>query len=261
MDNRWIEELFIEYGDTYAEALASLKAQTGDEVEFLASQLEANGVSPGSRVLDLACGIGRHSLGLADLGYEVTGVDISPVFIEWARGEATQRDLRGSTDFRVGDMRRIDELLEGQQFDAILSLFTSFGFYDDETNRDILDRCRAIASDGGVFVIDVSNRDWIVSNFSPQGFMAFGPVVVLEEHEFDPETSVSRSHWMLLEKQGDTAWEQSGDTQIKVRQYALHELIDLFDNTGWNHLETFGGLSGEQFDLEASRITAVFEGR
>lgn len=81
---------------------------------------------PGSGIIDLACGYGRHSLIFAEKGYRVTGVDISQTLIELARTEAESRKL--DAEFVRGNYH---ELEWHEEFNIALNLFTSFG-YDDE---------------------------------------------------------------------------------------------------------------------------------
>ncbi|WP_337588938.1 class I SAM-dependent methyltransferase [Gorillibacterium massiliense] len=79
-------------------------------------------LKPGVEVLDLCCGMGRHSMALADAGYQVTGVDLSDVLL----AEARRLDPAGRMKWVKGDMRRIP--LSGP-FDAVVNLFTSFGYF------------------------------------------------------------------------------------------------------------------------------------
>ncbi|GAA3938665.1 class I SAM-dependent methyltransferase [Hymenobacter algoricola] len=107
---------------------------------------------PGTRLLDLACGKGRHAIYLSEKGYDVTGVDLSPESIVYAR-QFAQPQLH----FEVHDMR--DPLPWGP-FDFIFNLFTSFGYFAEETENVVALRSAAAAlRPGGKMVIDFMNTE------------------------------------------------------------------------------------------------------
>src|SRR5262249_44457434 len=130
--------------------------RTAQEVEFIAGAL---GLPPGSEVLDLACGFGRHAIGMAQLGHRVTGVDFNPRYLEIASEEA--RKAGAEVRWTAGDMR---VLPFGREFDGVYSFFTSFGYYSDlENERVIAGISRALRS-GGRFLLDMANRDWVLTH-------------------------------------------------------------------------------------------------
>ena len=108
------------------------------------------------KLLDLACGRGRHSVNLARLGYAVTGVDLSPRAIDIARQKLASEHLEA--DFICGDMRHPLP----DRFDGIVNLFTSFGYFDDdEENRMVLRSIRSMLREGGFLVLDFLNEGWV----------------------------------------------------------------------------------------------------
>lgn len=109
----WFEPVADHLGEAYLRY--SFTKGTVGEVDSL---LELTGVAPGSRVLDVGCGPGRHALELAERGYEVVGVDISKTFVELAQSGAAERDLPGAS-FQVGDAR---SLAFESEFDLVISL-------------------------------------------------------------------------------------------------------------------------------------------
>src|SRR5687768_2926678 len=88
--------------------------------------MEVLALPSGSRILDVPCGQGRHAHLLAEAGFNVDGVDYSPTLLRIARKRGTGARLR----YRRGDMRRLPGPWKGR-FDAVLNLFTSFGFFAD----------------------------------------------------------------------------------------------------------------------------------
>ncbi|MFE2856729.1 SAM-dependent methyltransferase [Streptomyces lavendulae] len=116
----------------------------------LASRL--GNAQPGDRVLDAPCGYGRISLGLAENGFDVVGMDRSLPLVESARKDAANRGV--AVDYRHCDLRDVD--LE-PQFDLAVMWFNSFGYTSDEESRAILAKMRRALLPGGRLVIDTVN--------------------------------------------------------------------------------------------------------
>ena len=112
--SHWTETFF---GKHFREFGFDIQApeKTHLEAEFIADAL---GISPGGKVLDLCCGVGRHSLVLAEMGYDVTGIDLTEYYIECAKESASKLGL--SCEFLKGDMRdiRLDQLFD--HFDDLI---------------------------------------------------------------------------------------------------------------------------------------------
>ena len=122
-------------------------AQTAREIDFLARNL----FQPAYKtVLDVCCGTGRHARELSALGYRVTGFDANEYALELAR--RTDPD----TNYVQGDMRELDALTE--TFDAVLCLWQSFGYFDDETNANVLAQMARRANPRGCVILDIYNR-------------------------------------------------------------------------------------------------------
>lgn len=118
-----------------------------------------------SRILDLGCGRGRHSINLARKGYNVTGIDLSDQAIETAKERAEELGLE-NVSFKVGDMRNPLP----QTFDAIVNLFTTFGYFlDDDENAAVFDSVIQMLKPGGIFVLDYLNAQKVRTSFEPTG--------------------------------------------------------------------------------------------
>jgi len=130
-------------------------------VEFLLSTLSLNECS---HILDLGCGRGRHSLNLAREGYRVKGIDLSEEAINKARRKAEAEELNNVV-FQVRDMR--NPLPE--KFDAIVNLFTTFGYFEeDHENGRVLDSVVSMLKTGGIFVLDYLNAPRVRETFVPE---------------------------------------------------------------------------------------------
>jgi SAM-dependent methyltransferase len=123
---------------------------------------ELLGLSRGSEVLDLACGHGRIANRLAARGVRVTGLDATPAFLELARADAAARGVE--VEYVEGDMR---ELPWSERFDAVLSWFTAFGYFEDDDNRRVLAAAYVALKPGGVLLIENNNVAALLRSFVP----------------------------------------------------------------------------------------------
>ena len=136
------------YSRTWFELFLETQTHTDVEVAFLTRNLPN---PPYNRVLDLCCGSGRHANRLAREGYEVTGVDVDAAALRRARSEAT-----GNATYVQADMRDLSEL--ETDFDAVLSLWQSFGYFNEATNRAVLRQISHRLRPQGRFILDIYNR-------------------------------------------------------------------------------------------------------
>ncbi len=240
----WTEHLFEDNPRLFLNILRQLNPQARTEIRDILKLLGELGHQP-RRVLDLNCGIGRHSIELGKCGIEVLGADLSPVYIKLAAERAHKQKLDDKASFRVVDMRRIQSSLAREKsFDGIMCLWTSFGFYDDETNDDILCQCLKLVKPGGFFAMDIVNRDWLLRNFQDHRFERIGDRLILYDSEFEPETSRHKDKWTFIKQTGEDIFTVEGVFQLDLRVWSLHELIQLFQRTGWQFECAYPGMPG-----------------
>ena len=141
-EQEWLDEIALKIDDE----------RTRREVDFVVEKLA---LEPSARVLDVACGHGRHTLELARRGFRVTGVDLSPRSLELAHAKRAEREQLG-VEFVQLDARELE--FDGE-FDAAINLFTSVvGYFDDEAdNQRVIDRVARALHRGGSFLIDTIN--------------------------------------------------------------------------------------------------------
>ncbi len=231
--SHWTKELFEENPQLFLTILKQLNPQAGTEIREILSLLEIQGHKP-KKVLDLNCGIGRHSIELGKRGIEVLGTDLSPAYIKIAGDRAQKLKVEDKVRFKVVDMRLIQSALSNEKpFDGIVCLWTSFGFYDDDTNDDILLQCLKLVKPGGFFALDIVNRDWLLRNFVERRFERVKDRLILYESQFDAETSRHKDKWTFLKQTDNDTFVMEGAFQLDLRVWSIHELIQLFERTGW----------------------------
>jgi len=255
MSAEWPEILFLEFADLYLAQLEGLLERAQAEAEGISRLLSAQGIEPPAKILDLCCGIGRHSVALAKRGFQVVGVDFSPKFLAYAQNLAESQGVRDRVEFVLLDARKLRELPH-TGFDAVINIFTSFGYYDEETDRSILSQSLELTRPGGVFVLETLSRDGLMRDFWPAGVMKYPGLLLVEERKFDFATSRNRSVWRFFLREGEI-WREKGPVDLDIRAYALHELVRLFEGAGWKYCAAYGDLQMTPFGLESRRMVLV----
>ncbi|HLY20280.1 MAG TPA: methyltransferase domain-containing protein [Bryobacteraceae bacterium] len=201
------------------------------------------GVASGC-VLDLCCGPARHALVLAQKGFKVTGVDRSPFLLSKARERSADTEI----EFVESDMR---EFVRPGAFDLALSLFTSFGYFDSrDEDLAVLRNVRASLKKGGVFVIDVLSKEYLI----PQGATRWdlwpsGEIHVSHYHPL-PGWGRIRVEWLLVEG------ERARHFTFEHNLYSGQELATLLERAGFTDVRLFGSLDGTLYDASATRLVA-----
>lgn len=227
---------------------AMLTPEVSDrQTEVIARLLD---LQPGMRVLDVPCGHGRIAERLARLGCEVVGVDSSAAFLEAARQSAAQAGVQ--VDYRQGDMRALE--LDGE-FDRVINIFTSFGYFDDQTDRSVLRSWRKSLRGPGKLLIDHQNRDRLLQMLLGPGGISHH---VLEREEdllvdsttFDPNRG--RTSTIRTIVRGGRVRR----TRFSVRTFTFPELRDWLMDAGFASATAYDP-AGEPFRLESRRMWVV----
>jgi len=241
--SHWTETFF---GEHFREFGFDIQApeKTRLEAEFIA---EALGISPGDKVLDLCCGVGRHSLVLAEMGYDVTGIDLTKYYIECAEKSTSKLGL--NCNFLTGDMRNIPFVGE---FDAIFNYFTSWGYYSSEEDLEVLRQVTKALKPGGRFLLEVMSRDWIMREFIPLDFEIHGNHEMIQYRRFDPETSMMLVEYIYLENRKVVRQDS-----VDLRIYSLHEIYELYRRAGLKPVQAWGEQQGGPFIFDKSKRCVV----
>lgn len=225
------EELF---DDDYLYFYASRHADELSDAEA-ARVWELLELRAGDEVLDLACGHGRIANRLAARGAAVTGLDATPQFLELARSDAAERGV--DVEYVQGDMR---ELPWNGRFDAVVSWFTAFGYFDDAGNKAVLDQVVSALRPGGRFVVELNHKDGLLPLYRPAFVDDRGNGdMLIDRMEYDPLTSRSNT-WRTVVRGG-----RARTTFYFVRMFSFTELRDWLLEAGFGAVEGFAGDGGE----------------
>lgn len=252
--------MFIEHGDLwikFSNRGPDNIAQKSKEIEALDRIFSETGVKAAGRVLDLCCSSGGHALNLAKKGFNVTGVDFSPIAINQAKELAEKMGVNNQVEFLVGDARRVSKLLENKNsFDAIISMGTSIGYYDDDTDKSIIKQLNELASSNGVLVMDLGNRDYVIKHHQPLDIVKKGDWEFHDYRRLNLEESRGYNDWEFYEKDGEDL-KHILTVSLYCRLYSLHELVRLFEMTGWKYFKSYGNFDLEPVTTDTSRIVIV----
>jgi len=203
----------------------------------------------GARLLDVACGWGRHSVELARLGFTVTGVDLSTRLLEEAADAAREEGV--AVRWLERDIREMD--FDGE-FDGALSLFSSLGYFaSDEEDLRVLTGIRRALRPGGLFLLDTMHRDSIAREFlerdwwvTPEGTR------VWVEREFDPVEGVSHETLRWRSPEG-----AEGEKRHSIRVRSATEWRNLLAHAGLPAQEWFGDWDLEPLSHASDRLIAL----
>lgn len=151
------KEWFVEWFDSPYYHTLYKNRDENEAKSALDNLLRALDLKPGARLLDLACGKGRHARYLAEKGFDVTGLDISTSNIDFARKFEHER-----LSFFQHDMRLPFRI---SYFDAVMNMFTSFGYFksDNDHLNTLKNVCKGLRP-GGLFLLDYFNSEWVRQN-------------------------------------------------------------------------------------------------
>jgi SAM-dependent methyltransferase len=231
-EGAWLEEI----------ALHAPAERTEQQVGFVLERLQG---APGRRVLDLACGHGRITLPLARAGWHVTGLDLSSRSLELAREAAEREGL--AVEWVQGDMR---EPPPGP-FDAVVNVFTSFGYFTDEAeNQRVLDGAERALAPGGLFLIDTINLLNLAKRYRDRSWeRTESGAIFLQEHEFDVLAGRNRARWTFVRDDGSRE-----EIVHSVRTYTPHELAVMLEQAGLEITGSWGDFEGGGLGFDAPRI-------
>jgi len=233
MQRKWFQYWF---NSPYYHILYSQRNDA--EAEFLIDNLSAY-LKPAahSRILDIACGRGRHSIYLNKKGYDVTGIDLSEQSIKFAQ-QFEQKHLH----FFVHDMRKLSYI---NYFDIAMNLFTSFGYFDTEKDHvNALKAFRKSIKDNGTVVIDYFNTEKIIKNLTHKENKVIDGIE-FHLNKFVAEGKIIK-HINFEHRDKSFAFEE------RVQAFSLADFERMLEKSGLRVEALFGSYGLEPFDAQKS---------
>lgn len=217
------------------------RSEAGRFISNLVNELE---LPKGSKILDMGCGKGRHCIMLNELGFDVVGIDLSESNIA-AASSYNRPDLQ----FIRHDMR---VPLRGLEFDLVLNLFTSFGYFKTHSeNLEVLKAANSVLKSGGRFVLDFLNSTKALQELVPH------ETKEIEKTHFDIRRSVEDG---IIVKRIEVNHNPEVRFEERVQALLLDDLLQLFEQAGLKPLATYGSYDFKPFDEETSgRLIIIAE--
>lgn len=248
----WFEDLFSE---DYIKTMDVLPDEdVRREVDFIEESL---GVEKQGVILDLACGRGEHAIELASRGYNVVGLDLSPVALAVAHENLRARAAEGAMEAKPSFMRTdMRELNFEENFDGAYCWCTSFGYFEDDVNVTVLKRLHRALRQGGNLLIDVANRDYIAPRSPSLVWFEGDRCTCMDEMQVDFLTSRLKVKRTAMFEDG-----HSRELEYSLRLYSLDALGRMLREVGFRVVEVTGLIAhpGIFFGTESPRLIILAE--
>ncbi|MBV8454635.1 MAG: methyltransferase domain-containing protein [Deltaproteobacteria bacterium] len=242
----WYVDFFREdYLNVYHHLFTKERAEK--EVAFAEHVLQ---LRAGASILDLCCGPGRHSVLFARRGYQVTSLDLNTKYLDMARKSAQEFNV--TLEAIAADMRNIPFR---DQFDAIVNMYSSFGYFESEAeDLKVLESAATAIKPGGRLMLDMLNREWAVANFIQNDWHSGEDGTLYAEHR-DLDLAHSRMHvtFTIIGPHGG----RRDSIGHHIRLYTLTETTRLLQKAGLTMIGVFGGFDAERYGVDTRRMIVM----
>jgi SAM-dependent methyltransferase len=241
----WSYKLFVKHPELFLPILEEESKHASREVSGLCRILRDLNVSHQARILDLSCGIGRHSILLAKMGFKVVGYDPSRYYISIARKRAKSEISTSDhkLHFFSGEPGRPGIILlknNERNFEIILSLFQSIGYISREYDLLMLKNLRKVTSSKCLLILETENKQWRLNNFEKNKINHYGKVIVREKWKFDFKNDVFKNQTMFYTKREK---ERNSHLVLDLHShmilYSLEELKKITTKAGWKFFRNY----------------------
>jgi len=254
----WTEDLFLDDAETFAVTMRERIEESEIEIDQLQELVAEHDIHP-ETALDVACGIGRHAVELAESGIEVHGIDIAPEYIDSARERAADLGVTDNASFEVADMRNLSD--RDQTYDLVTNLWTAFGYFDEKTNEAVAEGFRDRVTPDGALVMELANKEAVMGEYQESSASRGDGLLYVERSEYTPETGRMETTMTLFryDDETDTEYEQVGEMTWDTRLYSPAELRRLLERAGFSEVSLYGGLDGATLEIDSHRVVVVAE--
>jgi SAM-dependent methyltransferase len=213
MESKWYEQFFHGLAvELWRKAMP--QAQTLDEADFLVNVLN---LQQGARILDVPCGLGRHSIELGKRGYQMTSIDLSEESLAEAKRIAAEAGV--PVEWVHGDMSALDRLCGQRKFDGAFCFGNSFGYMDYNRTIDFLRGLCSCLKVGAGFVMDTGvAAESLLPNLQTRKWYKIDDMYMLSDAAYDGESSQLRTEYTFI---------RDGAVQIGNAVYFIYTVAEL----------------------------------
>jgi SAM-dependent methyltransferase len=228
------------------------------EAAFVSERLGEAGVAANGRILELACGTGRHAFEFEKRGYQVVATDYSPGMLACA--QRAKQSAQSRVEFLEMDMRQLD--VRGGPFDAVVSLFDSIGYVQtNEALLGVLKGAHRHLRPGGVLLIEFWHAAAMLRSYDPVRVRRFrvpeGEVIRISETSLDHVRQVAAVSYTILELGADGSTRRLQETHTN-RYFLVQEMAALLDQGGFEPVRWCSGFDAARpIDGDTWHVVAV----
>jgi SAM-dependent methyltransferase len=214
-----------------------------DEVDQILELLDLQG----GTILDLGCGPGRHAIPLAQKGFRVTGVDLTPYLLSKARDRAESMGVQ--VEWVQEDMRRFTR---PESFDLGVNMYSTFGYFAQESqNLAVLESVYDNLKPGGLFLIDMAGKEVIANIFAPTGAQDLEDgSLLIQRRDIREDWTRIHNQWILIQA------DRARTFNLEHTIYSGQEIKDRLREAGFKSVTLYGDLDGSPYDLRARHLVA-----
>lgn len=238
----WVNKLFVQNARLYVNVLEAIQKEGSGIAKDIGGFLRDQGLE-GCSILDVPSGTGRVGIPLAT-EYKVTGIDISPYLVSFARRKAEKEGVGGNCQFLVGNMWKLGDLFKPDRtFDAAINVFTSIGYGSVKDDMDFFRGVNSLLRRNGFFIIHtLMNRDYLDIKFAKKEYIDAGKLMVYETRRFDAKTAIVHTDREFY-RRVKNGFELAGKANSRMRIYYPGEVVCMLKIAGFEVLGTFNNLA------------------
>jgi ubiquinone/menaquinone biosynthesis C-methylase UbiE len=227
------------------------------EAAFVHDLFQKNAKGVSKRLLELACGTGRHAFELEKLGYDIVATDYSPDLLSVARGQAKQQ--KSQIDFRLQDMRELS--LADEPFDGAYCLFDSIGYAQTNSAiQQVLKGVHRLVRVEGLFICEFWHAAAMLREYEPfrerRWKTADRELHRTSSTRLDVENQLAEVTYKITDTASDGSSTQLKETQVN-RYFLVQEMAAFLENAGFAPLEWLPAFSNEPITENTWHILAV----
>jgi len=235
---------FFTQGSPYLDHPLLTPERTSKEIDFVQQHTQ---LETGSKILDVGCGSGRHSIELAKRGFNVVGIDPSRAMITEANSRSS--GIWGQPTFIQA---RAEDFTTQDQFDAAICLFTTLGQIDTQgENGDLVKNVANGLRSQGHFIVEVPNHLWVAENLKAEERFGEDENYTHITRQYDQESKIVSEQFELVSPQG------TREFILRYRLYSQKELSAVFAEAYLNILSIFGDYDGNPYTYYSPVIILV----
>ena len=253
------------FNNTIGQVMFSMpQERTRQEVQTI---LKETKLSKGSKILDLGCGVGRHSIEFAKQGMSVVGLDFSKDYVAEAKKKVKKERLNQQVSIIYGDMRKINQLFSAGEFDLVVSLFNSFGYFDKRSDdKKVLRGAAHVLKQGGLLVVNTLNRSGAerqlidLPKLQGKSDVSLGRepiknVFMIDKASYNPKKQRTLIEWTIVDTRARKAKIQRQVFSQNV--YSQNEFKAMLAPLGLNVMRLWGPLGGGNFSPKSWHQTFI----